>query len=100
MTGNQFNTLISIFYVGYILTQAPSYVPAGFPSGAPPRIHKQHVLRSHEKALNVPLKLYDNMGCYHRVHWYVPRSYIQHRITRVTEGASPTLVSMSYSFSS
>ncbi|KAG1793180.1 uncharacterized protein HD556DRAFT_1376244 [Suillus plorans] len=26
MTGNQFNTLTSIFFVGYLFTQAPSYV--------------------------------------------------------------------------
>ena len=30
MTGNQFNTLISILYVGYGMTQAPSYVPTRF----------------------------------------------------------------------
>ncbi|KAG1845722.1 MFS general substrate transporter [Suillus subalutaceus] len=49
MTGNQFNTLMSIFYVGYLLTQAPS---------------------SHDEAIAVPLKLHGNMGCYHRDHGY------------------------------
>ncbi|KAG2152186.1 sugar transporter [Suillus cothurnatus] len=49
MKGNQFNTLISILYVGYLLMQAPS---------------------SHETAIAVPLKLHDNMGCYHLLHWY------------------------------
>ncbi|KAG1755748.1 MFS general substrate transporter [Suillus lakei] len=32
MKGNQFNTLISILYVGYVLMQAPSYVPLRYPS--------------------------------------------------------------------
>ncbi|KAG1874485.1 MFS general substrate transporter [Suillus subalutaceus] len=49
MKGNQFNTLISILYVGYVLMQAPS---------------------SHEKAIAVPLKLHGNMGRYHLVHQY------------------------------
>lgn len=35
MTGNQFNTLMSIFYVGYLLTQTPSYVPARYPFCGP-----------------------------------------------------------------
>ncbi|KAG1726535.1 MFS general substrate transporter [Suillus paluster] len=39
MMGNQFNTLTSILYVGYFLTQAPSYVPAHYPFVAYPRIH-------------------------------------------------------------
>ncbi|KAG2065570.1 MFS general substrate transporter, partial [Suillus decipiens] len=47
MMGNQFNTLMSIFYVGYLLTQTPS---------------------SHDEAIAVPLKLHGNMGCYHRVY--------------------------------
>lgn len=51
MKGNQFNTLISILYVGYVLMQAPS---------------------SHEKAIAVPFKLHGNMGCNHLVHWYCP----------------------------
>ncbi|KAG1793183.1 uncharacterized protein HD556DRAFT_524895 [Suillus plorans] len=34
MTGNQFNTLISILYVGYLVTQAPSYVPIPYHSAA------------------------------------------------------------------
>lgn len=34
MTGNQFNTLISILYVGYVFMQAPSCVPARFPSAS------------------------------------------------------------------
>ncbi|KAG2122701.1 MFS general substrate transporter [Suillus cothurnatus] len=49
MTGNQFNTLMSIFYVGYLLTQAPS---------------------SHDEAIAVSFKLHGNMGCYNCAHGY------------------------------
>ncbi|KAG1743064.1 MFS general substrate transporter [Suillus lakei] len=70
MTGNQFNTLTSILYVGYLLTQAPSYAPTPYPSAAYLRIQKQHDLTSHEKTVALPLELHDNVGCSHRVHGY------------------------------
>jgi hypothetical protein len=93
MKGNQFNTLISILYVGYVLMQAPSYVLPCYPCAASLKIHKQHFLRSHEKAIAIPLKLHGNMGCYHLVHWYVDFSFDQHHLTRVVEGMVQTLVS-------
>jgi hypothetical protein len=40
MTGNQFNSLIGILYVGYLLTQAPSYVLTPYPSAVYLRIQK------------------------------------------------------------
>jgi hypothetical protein len=97
MTGNQFNTLMSIFYVGYLLTQAPSYVPARYPSVAHPRIQKQHVLRSHDEAIAVSFKLHGNMGCYNCAHGYVHRSLNRYCLTRVHEkGVAQTLVSINF----
>jgi hypothetical protein len=74
MTGNRFNTLISSFYIGYLLTQTPSCVPTPYRSAAYLIIRKQHDLTPHEKAIIIPLELRDSMGCYHRVHGYVQRS--------------------------
>lgn len=94
MKGNQFNTLISILYVGYMLMQAPSYVLPCHACAASPRIHKQHFLRSHEKAIVIPLKLHGNMGCHHFVHWCVHFSFDKHHLTRVVEGVVRTSVSI------
>jgi hypothetical protein len=82
MVGNQFNTLTSILYVGYLLTQAPSYVLTPYCSAAYLIIRKQHDLTPHEKAIAVPLELHGNMGCSHRVHGYVQRSLDRHWLTR------------------
>jgi hypothetical protein len=69
-TGNQFNTLTSILYVGYLLMQAPSYAPIPNHSEAHLLFSKQHALTTHGKDIVVPLKLHDTMGCYHYVHEY------------------------------
>jgi hypothetical protein len=88
MTGNQFNTLTSILYVGYLLTQAPSYVPALDTSATYLIIEKQHGLTPHEKAITIPLELHGNMGCSHHVDGYVQRSLDWHWLTRGRERCS------------
>lgn len=92
MTGNQFNTLTSMLYVGYLLTQAPSYVPAPYLCAISLTIQKQHDFTSHEEAITLPLELHDNMGCYHRVHEYVKLLLDQYYLMKVTKGAVQTSV--------
>jgi hypothetical protein len=74
MTGNQFNTLISILYVGYLFMQTPSYVLTPYHFAAYLIIRKQHDLTPHEKTIIISLELHGSMGYYHCVHGYVQRS--------------------------
>lgn len=91
MTGNQFNSLISILYVGYMFMQTPSYVPARFPS-AVYLIFKSNMFLDRMKRPSIYLS-----SC--MVIWgaitivtgmYSSVSFNQHHLTRVMEGASQT----------
>jgi len=54
MTGYQFNTLISILYIGYVIMQAPSCVPVHLPSAASPRF-KSNILLDRMKRPSIYL---------------------------------------------
>ena len=71
LTGQQFNTLISIMYVGYTLTQIPSYVS--------PLVSEWHLFKCHQKrippptqkAVCIPFLLHPSLGDHFHQYWFV-----------------------------
>jgi hypothetical protein len=91
MTGNQFNTLISILYVGYVLMQAPSYVPARSPSAVSSTFKSNMFLDRMARPsiyLSSCMVIWGTITLLTGAYYIV--SFNQHHLTRATEGASQT----------
>lgn len=74
LKGEEFNTLLSILYVGYILMQVPSYVNVFvFSLSHRPltglSLSQQYVPELHWQAFDLPPHLHDRLGCHLLSYW-------------------------------
>lgn len=78
LKGQEFNTLLSILYVGYILMQIPSYVVFCSRETMHQSCPQEYVSQLHREALDLPPLLHDHLGYDFLPDWCHQKVRFQH----------------------